>query len=53
MKNPYETFATVQDAIKKISERIFVKDKWVPHSKIISDSKIQKKITQFSKITKK
>lgn len=53
MKNPYETFATLQDAIKKISERIFVKDKWVPHSKIISDSKEQKKITQFSKITKK
>lgn len=53
MKNNFETFATVGDAIRKISERIFVKDKWVPHSKIMIDRKEQKKITQFSKITKK
>lgn len=53
MKNDYETFATVQDAVKKISERIFVRDGWVPHSKIMTDRKEQKKITQFSRITKK
>jgi hypothetical protein len=53
MKNNFETFATVGDAIRKISERILVKDKWIPHSKIMIDRKEQKKITQFSKITKK
>lgn len=49
MNSPFETFATVHDAIKKISERIFVKDKWVTHSKIMNDNREQKKITQFSK----
>ncbi len=52
MSSPYETFPVLKDAVKRISERIFVKDGWVPHSKIMTDSKEQKKITQFSKITK-
>lgn len=53
MNNGYESFATMQDAVKRISERIFVKDKWVPHSKIMKDRREQKKITQFSDFTKK
>jgi hypothetical protein len=55
MNNPFETFSSVQDAVKKIAERIYVKDKWIPHSKIMTDRKEQKKITQFSnfQITKK
>jgi DNA repair protein NreA len=55
MNNTCETFSSVQDAVKKIAERIYVKDKWVPHSKIMTDRREQKKITQFSnsQITKK
>jgi hypothetical protein len=52
----YETFPSVQDAVKRIAERIYVKDGWVPHSKIMTDRKEQRKITQFSQslqITKK
>jgi len=53
MSGGHETFATVQDAIKRISERIYVKGKWVPHSRIMTDRREQKKITQFSQFTKK
>jgi len=53
MGSGYETFATMNDAVKKIAERIYVRDGWVAHSKIMADRKEQKKITQFSNFTKK
>lgn len=53
MKNNFESFVNISDAVKRIAERISVKDKWLPHSKIMIDRKEQKKINQFSNFTKK
>ena len=48
MNSGYDTFPTVSDAVKDISQRVLVKDRWVPHSKIMMDRKEQRKITQFA-----
>lgn len=43
----YEKFDSVEKAVKRISERITVKDKWQFKSKLLKKLKEQKKITQF------
>jgi hypothetical protein len=44
---PYERFDSVEQAIKKMSERITVRDRWKFKSKLLKKSREQKKITQF------
>jgi len=46
---PFEKFDSINDGIKRIAERLVIKDKWVSHSKLLKTIKEQKKITQFSK----
>jgi hypothetical protein len=44
---PYEKFDSVEFAIKRICERLIVKEKWIQESKLLRILKEQKKITQF------
>lgn len=46
---PFEKFDSVSEGIKKIAERLMVKDKWISHSKLLKIVREQRKITQFSK----
>jgi hypothetical protein len=46
---PFEKFDSINDGIKRIAERLVIKDKWVSHSKLLKTIKEQKKITNFSK----
>jgi len=45
---PYEKFDTMQQAVKKISEKFG--DKWVAESKLLKNMKDQRKIMQFLKV---
>jgi hypothetical protein len=46
---PFEKFDSLDDGIKRIAERLVIKNKWTVHSKLLKVIKEQKKITHFSK----
>jgi len=50
---PFERFDSINGGIRRIAERLMIKDKWIRHSKLLKLVKEQKKITQFSKIRNK
>jgi hypothetical protein len=47
---PFEKFDSLDDGIKRIAQRLIIKDRWASYSKLLKEVKEQKRITQFSKI---
>jgi hypothetical protein len=44
---PFEKFDSLEQAVKRICEKMMIKDKWVTKSKLLRILKEQRKITQF------
>jgi hypothetical protein len=44
---PFEKFDSLEQAVKRICEKMMIKDKWIVKSKLLKIIKEQRKITQF------
>jgi hypothetical protein len=45
---PFEKFDSLEQAIKRICEKLIIKDRWIAKSRLLKILKEQKKITQFN-----
>jgi DNA repair protein NreA len=46
-QRPYETFPSIGEAFGRISQRLLVKDRWMPHSGMIRNLREQRKLGDF------